>query len=77
MARNRGGRETADLLMFAPGYNDPTLCHLDRSAAQWRDLRFSGPFLEMFLEREGSYRGTRKLSGMGASSDSWRLFNPP
>ena len=25
----------------------PPLCHLDRSAAQWRDLRFSGPFLEM------------------------------
>ena len=27
----------------------PPLCHLDRSAAQWRDLRFSGPFLEMFF----------------------------
>jgi hypothetical protein len=25
----------------------PPLCHLDRSEAQWRDLRFSGPFLEM------------------------------
>ena len=29
----------------------PPLCHLDRSAAQWRDLRFSGPFLEMFFDR--------------------------
>jgi hypothetical protein len=26
-------------------------CHPDRSAAQWRDLRFSGPFVEMFFER--------------------------
>jgi hypothetical protein len=24
-------------------------CHPHRSKAQWRDLRFSGPFLEMFL----------------------------
>ncbi len=29
----------------------PPLCHLDRSAAQWRDLRFSCPFLEMFFDR--------------------------
>src|SRR5580658_6098047 len=26
----------------------PPLCYLDRSVAQWRDLRFSGPFLGMF-----------------------------
>ena len=26
-------------LTTAPGHNNPTLCHLDRSAAQWRDLR--------------------------------------
>src|SRR3984885_14543650 len=25
---------------LAADHNDPTLCHLDRSAAQWRDLRF-------------------------------------
>src|SRR6202020_1803891 len=29
----------------------PPLCHLDRSAAQWRDLRSSGPFLGMFFDR--------------------------
>jgi hypothetical protein len=29
--------------------NDSTLCHLDRSAAEWRDLRFNGPCMEMFL----------------------------
>jgi hypothetical protein len=28
-----------------------SLCHLDRSEAQWRDLRFSGPVLEMFFDR--------------------------
>jgi hypothetical protein len=27
----------------------PSLCHPDRSAAQWRDLRFGGSFLEMFF----------------------------
>jgi hypothetical protein len=27
------------------------LCHLDRSEAQWRDLRFSGPLVEMFFDR--------------------------
>jgi hypothetical protein len=35
-------------LSSAAGRYDPTLCHLDRSAAQWRDLRFRGPLLEMF-----------------------------
>jgi hypothetical protein len=29
----------------------PLLCHLDRSAASWRDLRFSGPVLGMFFAR--------------------------
>jgi hypothetical protein len=29
----------------------PPLCHLDRSVAQWRDLRFGGSFLEMFFDR--------------------------
>jgi hypothetical protein len=33
--------------LTAPGHDRPPLCHLDRSEAQWRDLRFSGPFLEM------------------------------
>jgi hypothetical protein len=29
----------------------PPLCHLDRSEAQWRDLRFCGPVSEMFFSR--------------------------
>jgi hypothetical protein len=29
----------------------PPLCHLDRSEAQWRDLRFNGPFFGMFFDR--------------------------
>jgi hypothetical protein len=36
---------------YCPSKHRPSLCHLDRSAAQWRDLRFSGPFLEMFFDR--------------------------
>src|ERR1700677_3947766 len=34
---------------YSPRKCNPPLCHLDRSAAQWRDLRFIGPFLEMFF----------------------------
>ena len=29
----------------------PPLCHPDRSEAQWRDLQFYGPVLEMFFRR--------------------------
>jgi hypothetical protein len=36
---------------YCPWGHGPPLCHLDRSAAQWRDLRSSGPFLEMFFDR--------------------------
>jgi hypothetical protein len=32
----------------------PPLCHPDRSAAKWRDLQFSRPFLEMFFRPERS-----------------------
>src|SRR6202453_22858 len=32
-------------LYSAPGHDDPPLCHLDRSAAKWRDLRSSFPLL--------------------------------
>jgi hypothetical protein len=35
-------------------------CHPDRSAAQRRDLRFSGPFLEMFFDR--GVMGLRPIS---------------
>jgi hypothetical protein len=37
---------------YCPSKHRPPLCHLDRSAAKWRDLRFSGPFLGMFFLRE-------------------------
>jgi hypothetical protein len=33
---------------YSPRKHRPPLCHLDRSAAQWRDLRFDGPSLGMF-----------------------------
>jgi hypothetical protein len=32
------------------------LCHPDRSVAQWRDLQFNGPVLEMFFADAGSRR---------------------
>jgi hypothetical protein len=37
-------------LLFS-GTAIPPPCHPDRSAAQWRDLRFGGSFLEMFFDR--------------------------
>ena len=33
---------------YSPWKHRPPLCHLDRREAKWRDLRFSGPSLEMF-----------------------------
>ena len=38
---------------------------LDRKSggAQWRDLRFSGPFLEMFVDRGSVVEGPAVLSG--------------
>jgi hypothetical protein len=43
---------------YSPWKHRPTLCHLDRSAAQWRDLRFSGPFLEIFFDRGSVVEGS-------------------
>src|SRR3984885_14517494 len=34
----------------------PPLCHPDRSEAQWRDLQFRGPLLEMFSRNRSSSR---------------------
>jgi hypothetical protein len=54
--RKSGGAQWRDLL-FPPITNDlrekrhPPLCHPDRSVAQWRDLRFCRPLLEMFFDR--------------------------
>jgi hypothetical protein len=36
---------------YCPSKHRPPLCHPDRSAAQWRDLRLNGPFLEVFFDR--------------------------
>jgi hypothetical protein len=33
---------------YSPWKHRSPLCHLDRSATEWRDLRFSGPFLAEF-----------------------------
>jgi hypothetical protein len=52
----------------APWKHCPSLCHLDRSAAQWRDLRFDGPFLEMFFERGIMGQGPPKAMKNGSCS---------
>jgi len=41
-------------LINLPSENYSPLCHPDRSAAQWRDLQFDGPVLEMFLGTPGA-----------------------
>src|SRR5580658_7750695 len=53
---------------YCPGKRCPPLCHLDRSAAQWRDLRFSGPFLEMFSTEESWAFGPPKVMKNGSYS---------
>jgi peptidyl-prolyl cis-trans isomerase SurA len=40
----------------------PSLCHPDRSEAEWRDLQFSGPLLEMFFNR-ANHDGEPALPG--------------
>jgi len=54
---------------YSPRMRRPPLCHLDRSVAQWRDLRFSGSSLEMFFDREGSWAfGPPKVMKNGSYS---------
>jgi hypothetical protein len=61
---------------YCPWKHRPPLCHLDRSAAEWRDLRFSGPYLEIFFDRAKPSGGpavthTRSIAcGIRASSAS-------
>jgi hypothetical protein len=47
----RSGREHFFLSIHSPDAQwkrRPPLCHPDRSEAQWRDLQFNGPLVEMF-----------------------------
>jgi hypothetical protein len=51
---SRPAQEDEKRLLFsncAPWKRRSPLCHLDRSEAKWRDLRFSGPLLDMFFDR--------------------------
>jgi hypothetical protein len=48
------GAQWRDLLLIIPLIGSqwkrrPPLCHPDRSEAEWRDLQFSEPVLEMFF----------------------------
>jgi hypothetical protein len=73
MTKGRGAlpeREDAEELLLFSNYSSwkhrPPLCHLDRSAAQWRDLRFNGPSLGMFsaVDRfNAAYWDSRELAG--------------
>jgi hypothetical protein len=42
------------------GKSDPPFCHPDRSAAEWRDLQFNGPLMEMFSPLKGDGNGPPK-----------------
>jgi hypothetical protein len=58
----QGDEKRLSFSNYSPGKRRPPLCHLDRSAAKWRDLRFSGPFLELLinatnLDRKSGERG--------------------
>ena len=50
-----------------PWARRPHLCHLDRSAAQWRDLCVDAPFLEMFFDRGVVERSAVSLAGYPTS----------
>jgi hypothetical protein len=61
--RKSGGAQWRDLLFIIHSIKFewkryPPLCHPDRSVAQWRDLQFRGPLLEMFLYRAYQIRRT-------------------
>jgi hypothetical protein len=66
-------------LTAATGYDGPPLCHLDRSAAQWRDLRL--PFPEPlsraitalpFVISTGAQRSGEIC---GSADPSWKCFS--
>jgi hypothetical protein len=54
-------------LLFS-GSASPPPCHPDRSAAQWRDLRFGGTFLGMFSTEESTAFGPPKVMKNGFCS---------
>ena len=64
--RKSGGAQWRDLLFIIHSIKFewkryPPLCHPDRSVAQWRDLQFRGPLLEMFFYKACVVRGSPLL----------------
>src|SRR5271155_2037695 len=53
---------------------NPSLCHLDRSVAQWRDLRFSGPFLGTFLTEHDRRKTQVSKARPGPPTHLTRVF---
>jgi hypothetical protein len=62
---------------YSPWKHRPPLCHLDRSAAQWRDLRFSASSLEVFCDRGIWAFGPPKLMKRLLFSNHSHLEAPP
>src|ERR1700679_2286210 len=54
-------------LKGVPGHDDPPLCPLDWSVAQWRNPRYSGSLLKMFFDRAQRRGGTGLPSVEGCS----------
>src|ERR1700691_3770833 len=57
-------------LTTIPGKRRPPLCHLDRSAAQWRDLRFQrSSHGNVFLTKRGALRCHTQAYDVGRRDD--------
>src|SRR5277367_3869848 len=68
-APTQGDEKRLLFINYCPWKHRPPLCHLDRSAAKWRDLRFSGPSLEMFfLQRNHGLRPPKVMKNGSCSS---------
>jgi hypothetical protein len=53
----------------------PSLCHLDRSEAQWRDLRSSGPFPGILFDRAQRSGGSCGSAVSSWATPVWRLLS--
>jgi hypothetical protein len=60
LGRTQGDEKRLPFGYYCPSKRLSPLCHLDRSAAQWRDLRFSGSFLgNVFRQSAAQWRDLR------------------
>jgi hypothetical protein len=76
--RKSGGAQWRDLLFIIHSIKFewkryPPLCHPDRSVAQWRDLQFCGPLVEMFFSIPLKNRAPGSEPGVVAPSCGCRM----